>query len=378
MLIQFSLISLVIVGILAATSITILTIRLNHDVKLLRDHDAAMMAGIVINPDDPFSISHLESDIENVKWLITGTLGGGLAILYIALVNIVWNGWNTINRQRTQLISRIREVEETSAQLDEEMRQRRIIEDSRRDMELKALEQSKLASLGQLATGIAHEINQPLTYIDTTIQVMREDIELDDLDTPSAHKRLTESHRQVDWISSIIDHLRIFGHADNSIREEVHIDKVLEKSLVLMGERLRLADITVDIQTDENLLTIHGNANQLEQVFLNLLQNASDAFGNERRSEKHIVVAIRSVPSQFAVQATLSDNGAGIASEHVSKIFEPFFTTKEVGTGVGLGLSIAYGIVQDHGGTISCESELNEGTTFLITLPAYGAQHGKF
>ena len=375
LLVQFSLFSLVIIGILAATSITILSTRLDHDVELLRHHGAAMMAGTVINPEDPFSIPHLESDIQNLKWLLIGTFAGGLAVLYIALVNIVRNGWMTINLQRTQLILRVQEVEVTTKQLNEEIQERSAIESSRRAMEVRALEQSKLASLGQVATGVAHEINQPLTYIDATIQAIREDIELDDLDTPRAHQRLTESHRQVERISSIIDHLRIFGQADDTVTEEVRIDIVLEKSLLLIGERLRLTDIAVDSQVDENLFTIQGNPIQLEQVFLNLLQNAADAFWDDQRSQKQITVHIRSVPDQFEVQVTLSDNGAGIASEHLEKIFEPFFTTKEIGKGTGLGLSIAYGIVRDHDGTITCESELNEGTTFLITLPAYGAQH---
>ena len=355
MLVQFSLISLVIIGILAATSITILTIRLNHDVELLRDHGAAMRAGTVISPEDPFSIPHLESDIENLKWLITGILGGGLAVLYIALLNIVRNGWITINRQRTQLILRIQEVEETTKQLNDEIRERSEIERARRVMEEKALEQSKLASLGQVATGVAHEINQPLTYIDATIQAMREDIELDDLDTPRAHQLLTESHRQVERISSIIDHLRTFGRADATIIEEVHVDNVLENTLLLIGERLRLTNITVDVQVDENLFTVQGNASQLEQVFLNLLQNACDAFWDDQRSERRITVAIRSAPDQFAVQVKVSDNGAGIASEDLIKLFEPFFTTKQVGKGAGLGLSIAYGIVRDHNLRIGTE-----------------------
>jgi C4-dicarboxylate-specific signal transduction histidine kinase len=377
MLVQFSIISLVIIVVLAAVSITTLNIRLNNDMELLRDHGNAMMSGTMIESEDPFSIPSLESDIENLKWIITGILAGGLAVLYLALVNIVRNGWVTINRQRTQLIQRVREVEETTQQLHDEIRERTEIEGARRLIEVKAMEQSKLASLGQVATGIAHEINQPLTYINTMIQTMREDIELDDLDTRRAHQGLTESHRQVERISSIIDHLRIFGRIDNLVTEEISIDDVVQNTLLLIGEWLRLSDITIDIQNDENLVTIRGNANQLEQVFLNLLQNASDALSDDQRNAKKITVAIRSTPDQSAVQVELSDNGAGIASEHFDKIFEPFFTTKDVGKGTGLGLSVAHGIVREHGGTITCESKLNEGTTFLITLPAQGAQLGQ-
>ena len=228
-----------------------------------------------------------------------------------------------------------------------------------------------------MATGIAHEINQPLTYIDTTIQSMQEDIELDDLDQQRAHQALADSHRQIERISSIIDHLRVFGRADDTKTEVIRIDAVIENTLLLIRERIRLGDIALDIQVDENLVAIQGNANQLEQVFLNLLQNANDAFLDDQRSAKKIALAIRSAPDQSTVQVNLSDNGAGIASKHIDKIFDPSFTTKEVGRGTGLGLSIAYGIVRDHGGTITCESELNKGTTFLITLPALGARYAQ-
>ena len=183
-----------------------------------------------------------------------------------------------------------------------------------------------------------------------------------------------ESHRQVERISAIIDHLLIFGRSDITTNEGIRLDNVFENTLLLIGERLRLNDITIDLKVDDNLVTITGNASQLEQVFLNLIQNASDAM-KDQLSERNITVVFQSTPDHLGVQVTLSDDGAGISSEHIDKIFDPFFTTKEVGKGTGLGLSVVYGIVRDHGGTITCESELDQGTTFSITLPAAGIEH---
>ncbi len=144
--------------------------------------------------------------------------------------------------------------------------------------------------------------------------------------------------------------------------------------MLLIGEKLRLGNIRIETHIDEDLPSIVGNSNQLEQVFINLFQNAADAFKDQKGSPK-ITVGMRLSLEQAGVEIEFSDNGMGIAPEHLQRIFDPFFTTKEVGKGTGLGLSIVYGIVQDHGGTITCNSKLGEGASFLITLPGQGEQY---
>ena len=242
----------------------------------------------------------------------------------------------------------------------------------RKQAEAAVRQSSRLASLGQVAAGVAHEINQPLTYISTMTQATMEDFELDDVDKGRVLHRLTESRKYIKRINEIIGHLRTFGRGDEGEMSPVDLTTVLDNTLLLLGERLRQGNIALERHSEGGLPLVRANANQLEQVFVNLFQNASGALAG-RREDRRITVAMASLPDSDQVQVKVSDNGVGIPPEDVEKVFEPFFSTKGVGEGTGLGLAIVYGIVQAHGGTITCESTLKKGTTFTITLPAEGA-----
>ena len=245
---------------------------------------------------------------------------------------------------------------------------RKRAEEERRALEMRALAQSKLATLGQLATGVAHEINQPLTYISSMIQSFQEDIRLDDLDLQNGQIRLAESGRQVSRITNIVDHLRTFGRREDTEMTAVSLDEVLDSTLLLLGERLRLRNIELERRSDDNLPTVWGNSSQLEQVYINLFQNSIDALAETRQGK--ITVAVHLAQGQGQVVLEFSDNGVGIRPTRVEKVFDPFFTTKPEGEGTGLGLSIVYGIIMDHHGTIACESNLAQGTTIKINPPA--------
>ena len=238
---------------------------------------------------------------------------------------------------------------------------------------MKALSQSKLATLGEVATGVAHEINQPLTYISTTVQSLLEDFELDDVDSESAQSRLTESYRQVDRITAIVDHLRTFGRANDAEMAPLQIEAVLEGSLTLLGERIKGLGIDLRRAAAPGVPEVMGNSSQLEQVFINLFQNSIDALA-DTKSSAFIAVSIRTPPDGSEAEVVFSDNGAGIAPRDADRVFEPFFTTKEPGKGTGLGLSIAYSIIMDHGGSIACDSEPDGGTTITFSIPAAGAK----
>ena len=250
---------------------------------------------------------------------------------------------------------------------------RRRAEQERQSLEIKALAQSKLATLGEMATGIAHEINQPLTYISTMNQVLLEDLQLNNLDLERATERLEESHRQVGRITRIVRHLRTFGRPEETEMTPVDLKDVLDNALLLMAERLRLNNIILEQHVGEGIPKIRGSSNQLEQVLINLFQNSLDAF-NGRNSGARIVIRARISVDKSSLILEFSDNGSGIPSQHLGKVYEPFFTTKPVGQGTGLGLSIVYGIIQGHRGSISCESRVNEGTTFIITIPTERGQ----
>ncbi len=246
--------------------------------------------------------------------------------------------------------------------------ERKQIEKERQALQIKMMATSKLASLGEIATGIAHEINQPLTYISSFVQRLRRNLENNLIDRSKLDNELDISYKQVSRIVNIIDHLRIFGRRDGMEKQQVSIEKVLNNTLILMGESIRMRSIKLIKNIEPNLPVIQGNSNQFEQVFINLLQNALGAFHKNMKDGK-IKIDISLLRDKELVVIIVSDNGIGIKREDLNKIFEPFFTTKEVGKGTGLGLSIAYGIVQEHRGSIECESTINRGTTFRIELP---------
>ncbi len=243
-------------------------------------------------------------------------------------------------------------------------------EDESKRMQMKIIAASKLATLGEVATGVAHEINQPLTYISTLIQRFIMSYEYQQpIKTEKLLKDLKYSFEQVNRITSIIDHLRTFGRKHDIQMEKISLLTVLNNTLLLMSERIRLKNIIIDRQIQDNLPEIQGNANQLEQVFINLFQNALDAFGDKPHKTAKIFLAMEKENRQLRIQ--FSDNGPGMKQAIINKVFEPFFTTKEAGKGTGLGLAIVYGIVRDHNGSITCESDLNKGTNFNIFIPVY-------
>ncbi len=241
-------------------------------------------------------------------------------------------------------------------------------EEDAQKMQLKMITSSKLASLGEIAAGVAHEINQPLTYISTFLQKLEMDLENQ---TTITHQLLLEkldyASNQIDRITSIIDHLRYFGRKYETQMTPISIKTVLDNSLLLLRERLRLRNIELSIDIVHDLPEIKGNSHQLEQIFINLFQNSIDAFGDNLYHNAQI--NIKMMIEKTYVRTVFSDNGPGMSQEILNKIYEPFFTTKEEGQGTGLGLSIVYGVIKDHKGSIYCNSQINKGSHFSILLP---------
>jgi PAS domain S-box-containing protein len=247
---------------------------------------------------------------------------------------------------------------------------RKEAEQRRQELEIKALAQAKLASLGEMATGIAHEINQPLSYIKVIYESTLADIREQRLNEEEVADDCREALRQVHRISKIIEHMRVFGRTDLEDSERVYLPKVFDNAMIIFGERLRLANIEIQCEVEENLPAVSGNKNKLEQVFINLLQNSRDALAEKEGAL--ITIEMRYEAEADVVSIVFGDNGAGIEVAAREKIFEPFFTTKEVGMGTGLGLAIVYGIVREHNGSVSCESEPGRGAWFKFKIPATG------
>jgi two-component system NtrC family sensor kinase len=218
----------------------------------------------------------------------------------------------------------------------------------------------KLASIGRLAAGIAHEINNPLTGVLTFSHLLRKKPNLDDQDRQDLDLVLRETTRVREIVKGLLD----FARQSPSAREPLDINEVIRHSMALLRNQKEFLRVTIEEDLRPNLPPISGDRNQLQQVLLNLSLNACEAMpdGGELR--------IATSAEDGKVVIRVSDTGHGINPEILGRIFDPFFTSKPVGKGTGLGLSVSHGIVQQHDGTIDVESTEGVGSTFTVKLPA--------
>jgi C4-dicarboxylate-specific signal transduction histidine kinase len=234
-----------------------------------------------------------------------------------------------------------------------------------RDKQEQLVQAGKLATLGELTTGVAHELNNPLNNIGLFVGNVIDQLRLGEGELEQLVADLEKAMEQVRKATSIISHLRTFGRVAPVEVTPVDVDDVIERSLLLMHEQLRLRGIEIELDLCPDEMTVVGNPIQLEQVFINLLTNARDALENSRRK----VIRISSSRDDERIRVAFADTGPGIAPDVRQRIFDPFFTTKEVGAGTGLGLSITYSILKEYGGEISVESRPGRGAKFLVELP---------
>ena len=263
-----------------------------------------------------------------------------------------------LEASRKAMIHIMGDLRETTTEM-----QRR--EQELRDKQEQLVQAGKLATLGELTTGVAHELNNPLNNIGLFVGNAVDLIELAVTEKGQIVGELHHAMQQVSKATEIITHLRTFGRAAPVSREPISLREVIERALSLMREQLRLREIEVTVDLGPEEPVVMGNAIQLEQVFINLLTNARDAVAESPRK----LIRISATAGSGAVDVALADSGHGIPPGLERRIFDPFFTTKEVGKGTGLGLSITYGIINEHGGAISVVSPPGEGATFLIHLP---------
>jgi C4-dicarboxylate-specific signal transduction histidine kinase len=264
---------------------------------------------------------------------------------------------------RKAMIHIMSDLKETS----EEVRRR---EQELREKQEQLVQAGKLATLGELTTGIAHELNNPLNNIGLFVGNAVDLIELGMADSDSVRilQELYSAMQQVRKATEIISHLRTFGRVASVSREPVDVMQIIQRALSLMQEQLRLRQIDVLLEFPPEEVIINGNAIQLEQVFINLLTNARDALaGASIQGQKQITIICHCDDS--VVNISVGDNGPGIPEGLEQRIFDPFFTTKDVGAGTGLGLSITYGIIKEHQGTIVVDNKPGKGAVFLIQLP---------
>ncbi|MBI3695350.1 MAG: HAMP domain-containing histidine kinase [Acidobacteria bacterium] len=228
------------------------------------------------------------------------------------------------------------------------------------------LEQAqKMALVGRLTAGIAHEINNPAAVILTRVERMLLEAE-ENLYSSALKKDLESLQKHARRVADIVQKMLAYSRSDSSASAAVNINEVIQQSVPLIEHRLAPRHLTLSLDLLQHLPRVYGNANRLEEAFVNLMTNAIDA--SSPGGQIHIASTISDGQGK-EVQVSVSDEGEGIPQENMDKIFEPFFTTKPPGQGTGLGLYITYQILRDHRASISIESQPGKGTTVSIGFP---------
>lgn len=238
---------------------------------------------------------------------------------------------------------------------------RRTINRKKQQTEAKVRRQEKLSMIGQLAAGVAHELNNPLSIISGNLELLRRGLEQGKVQ----EREIEVIRRQLDRCRNIAQNLLKLSEQSEPTFKKVDVNKVIEEILYLMRSEIKFRKLHVETQLDTGLLPIKADPSQLEQVFMNLILNAAQAMAQGGS----LKIITRRCDQGNGVEIRFSDTGVGIPQENLARIFTPFFTTKRNGTGVGLGLSIARQMIEGHGGTIQVKSQAGKGTTFIIRLP---------
>ena len=293
----------------------------------------------------------------------------------------------TLHRARTELENRVaertQELSDANTELRTEIRERQYAEDARRQAETEleaqrtaALRSDRLRSLGEMAAGIAHELNQPLMGV----RVLAEHIVIGlergwDLDCDEIDSRMRGVLEQTDRMVHIIQHVRMFAReAGQPTTSAIDVSEVVDNASELLGAQFRAHGLELIVEHAEGLPPVLANPYSLEEAVLNLLSNARDAIQETGAGGGRVRIHTRHIADRgnSAVRLEVADNGAGIAARDLPRVFDPFFSTKDPSEGTGLGLAVSRTIVEDLGGSLTISSEPGQGTIAAIELPASG------
>jgi len=248
-----------------------------------------------------------------------------------------------------------------SVVISRDITESKVIEERQKQMQQELIANSRLATIGQMAAGIAHEINNPLTgVIGYSELLMKENLPEDIKDDI---KMIAEGGQRV---ADIVRRMLTFARQTKPMREIVSINEIIETTLEMRASAMKTSNINVTTRLDPELPKIMADGGQLHQVILNIVLNAESAMKNAHSKGK---LHVKTEEAKDDIRVAFTDDGPGIAPEDLEKIFDPFYTTSEVGQGTGLGLSICHGIIADHNGRISAESKQGKGATIIVELP---------
>lgn len=284
----------------------------------------------------------------------------GISSSFLLTFFAIWYILESSRKYEKKLEHLNRELEHKSKSLEEALQKLEETQDG-------LIQTEKLASIGTLTAGIAHQINSPLGIISSRIECLM--LEADEKKiSPEIVKDLKVIKEYTDRVAQVVSGLLSFSRQTNFHLEWVNVSKLLEDSIFLLKKQFSKEGVEIKSNLAKNIPLILASPNHLQQVFVSLLSNAKDAIIG-KGTIKITTSVISNNNSSKKVLIDFEDNGLGIKKEILRKIFDPFFTTKEQGKGTGLGLWIAYGIIKDHGGEIKIESKLNYGSKFSVILP---------
>ena len=285
---------------------------------------------------------------------------------------------DSFNRMRERLKLAVDDLNEMQQTLESKVVERT---EQLRAAHRKLLQADRLASLGQLAASVAHEINNPISGV-LNLSILLERLMANGGFPPGREaefrKYLSQISAETTRVGRIVTDLLAFSRRSKPQRVPGDLNKLVRSTLRLVGHKLKLMNAETALELQEDLPLVECDPSQIQQVILNLILNGAQAMQPKGGGE--LTIRTRLLPDGDNVELCVRDTGEGIAPENLSKIFDPFFTTKAEGKGVGLGLAVLYGIVKAHDGEVEVASQRNEGTSFSVTLPLKaksGAAEGK-
>jgi|GEM_PF-1476645 len=260
-------------------------------------------------------------------------------------------------------------VRNRTADLQQEMAERRRAEDMARKLESELAQSRRISEITETTTILAHELNNPLSVISGYAQGVLQMVKTGKFDNRELLQALERINEQTDRASDIIRSTRDLVQRNTGLRQTTHLNKVVDKVLGFLRDDFHRDSISLDLRLARDLNPVEADPTQMQQVLLNLLRNANDAVASRPPGSRKIMIATRNGKDD-TVEVAVSDNGVGIPDDVRQRIFSPFYTTKD--KGLGMGLSISHTIVESHGGRLTCEPRPETGTTFVMALPNKG------